>query len=306
MINQHQERFFLSFAFFFVCLSFLSCQHHENTGAGEELNAIITQSEDSIANAQRKDSCTLLIQLKGVDDRIIEKVMPISLNSNTDTIKLRTDRKGRSEISVPLNLFSMVVDNDTFLIETTNCGGSELKEQITLPYRTIRGRIMDKEGTPLTQMPIHARIAHREKINKRKFKIVNYENDLTFHTDSLGYYTFVVPSDAFLISLRSCGFLIGKISHEEMQKYPTQNFLFIPFKVKNICGYDIPQYHFYLNREVNVDMENHQDLFSMDDRLDTIKSIIVVGIGSQNKIVKRVVKRDAVFNVGEFRVCVND
>ncbi len=287
-------------------LSLLSCQQHAENRQETQSDSILVESVDSTRRKIAKDSCVVRIELYGTDGERFRFPKTITL----DTQMAKTDSNGVLNIVLPLGKFRLSVDGDSVDLSTREYGGAEITEKVFTSYRTVKGRIMEKDGTPLRYLPVHLQTVERKKtVGRKKWKTSISLEEVSFKTDSLGYYKTFVPETIHQATLRSGGLLVGTFTREEVFHYPTQNFLFAPFNVRNICGYSIPEYHFYLeNKEMgfSVDMNDFKSFCHQEEALETMQKVTLVGVGKSGKIVKTLRKRNCCFNVGEIRVCVQD
>ncbi len=99
----------------------------------------------------------------------------------------------------PLNKkIVLVAGRDTHSIVLPNNGGVEcIKTFLLDDWLALRGRIMDLEGEPHQGMPIKLHIQY-----KKRERNADYSQDISFVTDSLGYYTVTIPSQARKVVLR--------------------------------------------------------------------------------------------------------
>ncbi len=289
-----------------ILLFFFSCQQHTENSRNFQYDSIPVESVDSTKRKMAKDSCVVKIELYGTDGERFRFSKTITL----DTQIAKTDSDGVLNIVLPLGKFRLMVDDDSLDLSTRECGGLEITEKVFTSYRTVRGRIMEKDGTPLRYLPVHLQTMVRTKtVGRKKWKTSVSLEEVSFKTDSLGYYKTYVPETIHQATMRSGGLYVGTFTREEVLRYPTQNFLFVPFNVRNICGYSIPEYHFYLeNSEMgfSVDMHDFNSFCHQEEALESMQKITLVGVGKSGKIVKTLRKRNGCFNVGEIRVCVQD
>lgn len=287
-------------------LSLFSCQQNAENTPNVQADSIAVEQIDSTEGKIAKDSCAVRIELYGMDGERFKFSKSISLDSQM----IMTDSDGVLDLVLPLGIFRLAVDGDSLDLSTKSYGGTEIKEKIFTRYRTVRGRIMEKDGTPLRYLPVHLQTVVRTKpVGRKRWKTAVSLEEVSFKTDSLGYYRTYVPETIHQATLHSGGLLIGTFSREEALRYPTQNFLFTPFNVRNICGYHIPEYHFYIqNKEtgLSVDMSDYQAFCEYESTLDSLQKVTLVGVGKSGKFARTLRKRNGVFGVGEIRVCVQD
>ncbi len=289
----------------FLLLLF-SCQQHTGNSQRTQSDSISVESVDSTMKKVAKDSCVVRIELYGTDGERFKFQKSVSLDSQI----AKTDSDGVLNVVLPLGTFRLMVDGDSLDLLTKEYGGAEITEKVFVSYRTVKGRIMEKDGTPLRYLPVHLQTVVRTKsVSRKKWKTAISLEEVSFKTDSLGYYKTFVPETIHQATLRSGGLLVGTFTREEVMRYPTQNFLFVPFNVRNICGYSIPEYRFCLeNREMgfSVDMGDFNSFCQQEEALETMQKVTLVGVGKSGRLVKTLRKRNGCFNVGEIRVCVQD
>lgn len=286
------------------CL-FFSCQSVVETEKQPD-SAVITQTKDSVELGLSKDSCRLSLVFQDVEGKLIGSSLEVLLGESFDSLpRMACVSNGRLDTLVHVSDYIVVVANDTFYLTTQNYGGKDLLEQFTLPCRKVTGRIMEVDGTPITKMPLHARISIREKGKGRRWKKKVLPDEPLIFTDSLGYYQMIVPENVAEVSLRTSGFLVGRFVRKELLEHGAQNFLFEPFRVRNLCSDYLPQYNYYLedNDGVSIDVQDRNTLFASDSLLENTPTITMVAMGYEGKIVRKLKKRNKVFRSTEIRIC---
>ena len=223
---------------------------------------------------------------------------------DTSTI-YKSDESGIIERVLKLDDYYFMVADETFNI-TEARGGDTLKLSWQLPVYEVKGRIMEVDGTPLKCMPLHVHCQEKRKLRIWRRK-ETYDRDELIYTDSLGYYRTYVPQNTESVTLRSCGFLVGKISRKEMMNYPTQNFLFEPFSIVNVWGDYVPPYTHQLmipSTNDTINMEDRTAFFACDSLLESLPSVNWIASSRYGKTRKNIKKRNAVFQRTAFKITV--
>jgi hypothetical protein len=284
---------------------FFSCQSVVENAKQPDA-ALITQTKDSVEAGLSKDFCRLSLVFQDVEGKLIKNSLDILMGEEFDSMsRVACVSNGRLDTLVQLSDYIVVVANDTFYLSTQNYGGKDLLEQFMLPCRVVTGRIMEVDGTPIKKMPIHVRISIREKGKGRRWKKMVLPDEPLIFTDSLGYYQMIVPEDVAEVSLRTSGFLVGKFVRKELLEHGAQNFLFEPFKVRNLCSDYLPQYNYYLEDEegASIDVQDRNTLFASDSLLENLSTITMVATGYEGQIVRKLKKKNKVFRSTEIRIC---
>ena len=115
-----------------------------------------------------------------------------------------------------------------------------------------------------------------------------------------------MPHEVSSLTLRSCGFLIGTISKLELIKYPTQNFLYMPVAIQNICGETVPDYVCSVTVKdmgITTSMSDWDDFFKHDDLLESVDDVILTARYGKSVMSRKIRKRDAVFRNAAFSIC---
>jgi hypothetical protein len=294
--------------------SFFSCQNYSEFGIGV--------SQDTIDSVEVADSLLVIPSMKLSKDSVcvcfsfidakasrIESCLPVNLILSDGISSYMMNHPGRYDTTLPLMDMCLVVSSDTFFYSLAEYAGDTLKETITLDVFQVKGRIMEEDGTPLKQMPVHIHPKYKPKtykIRKKNREIDNFDNDVLTYTDSLGYYKAYVPHDVFSLTLRSCGFLVGTISKLELIKYPTQNFLYMPVSIQNICGETVPDYVCSVTVKdmgITTSMSDWNDFFKHDDLLESVNDVILTAKYGKSTMSRRIKKRNAVFRGAAFTIC---
>ncbi len=286
-----------------------ACQRGaEQPAASGQDSVAVAESVDSVDASVPKGSCRMVLVCRGVDGEPCVNLPLVLISENGVESNALTDGKGRFESFVGLGDFRVVVKTDTLDISTKAFSGTELVECVSVPCRTIRGRIMEKDGTPLQNMPLHIRTWEKDPTKGRRAKQTLSPEEPFLKTDSLGYYKCALPENVSEIQIRSCGFQLGRIPRKEFLQYPVQNFLFIPFTVRNICSEFAPSYQFFIvtKEGVRVDMQNRTELFAADSMLDSLPRASLVAVDGDENVVRKMSKRNGVFNLSVLSVCRNE
>lgn len=308
---------FLRANFIFFILLFSSCQHIQeriNTIVGEEKDTVLdstnttvlqdTLMPDSVAPLS-KDSVHLKFLFKDANGRNINTRIPVLMCFNSVFETVYTNNSGYIDTIVDLNDVQIVIAPDTLYYPISDYAGEVLLEDFMLPLRSVRGRIMEEDGTPLRFMPIHV---HSKFKSKGKKDIESFDDDFVVTTDSFGYYRTYVPENVFRVTLRSCGFFVGAITRYELLNYPTQNFLFIPFEFKNLCGDITPAYQMSIvlkDIDLTIPADVMSELFKYDDVLESSSEAYFIAERGSSTLRKKSTKRNAVFRSTMFTVCVH-
>lgn len=305
------------FLFSLLFLALLACQGADSERASQEvLSDSISSSLDSLpslnANSISKDSFLLSLLFKDVNGRVIAPNDSIALfMGGTDTILFALDSLLPLNILCPIGQsIELYTTNDSFLIPMQQKGGVEVKKEIYLSdWVALQGRIMDVDGTPHQAMPIKLHAQYKKRESK-----ANYSNDLSFQTDSLGYYSVTIPSKARKVVLRCCGFLVGEITKKEWMNYPTHNFLFNPFELENLCSDSIPEGEFTVivpsesgweNPELIYKNRNDWNSFFQECEVLEQEDLIAIQFETQNlNQTKKIRKRNAYFRDPIVRICL--
>lgn len=308
---------FLRLFFILHILLFSSCQHIQerlNTIVGEEKDSVLdststhvlqdTLTLDSVPPLS-KDSVHLKFLFKDVNGRSVNTRIPVLMCFNSVFETIYTNNNGYIDTIVDLNDVQIVISPDTLYYPVSDYAGDILNESFVLPLRSVRGRIMEEDGTPLRFMPIHV---HSKFKSKGKKDIESFDDDFIVRTDSFGYYRTYVPENVFRVTLRSCGFFVGAITRHELLSYPTQNFLFIPFEFKNLCGEATPVYQMSIllkDIDLTISADVMSELFKYDDVLESTSEAYFIAERGNSTLRKKSTKRNAVFRSTMFTVCVH-
>lgn len=202
------------------------------------------------------------------------------------------------------HVIQVVYAEDTLVSYFDMRGGEELNDHIQLNVLPMYGRIMDNDGTPHQNMPV--RVHYRLS---KKDRSMACENDLMFHTDSLGYYRTYVSTSFHSIVLRSCGFVFGIIPKKEFDQYPKQNFLFNPFEVENRCADCLPKHEFFLNLMMadgsmkSIPAEKWPSLFAQDESLENMDEVSLQVSFAVKTYTYRLKKKNGAFKLPKMSVC---
>lgn len=194
--------------------------------------------------------------------------------------------------------------NDTLATYFDMSGGEVLNDHIQINVLPMYGRIMDNDGTPHQNMPVHVHY----RLSK-KDKSMACESDLVFRTDSKGYYRTYVSTSFHTIVLRSCGFAFGFIPKKEFSQYPKQNFLFNPYEVENRCSYYVPEHELFLcatledGTSKTIMAEKWDNLFSEDAMLDNLEEISLLARFETKSYTYKLKKRNGAFRLPKLSVC---
>ncbi len=194
--------------------------------------------------------------------------------------------------------------NDTLATYFDMSGGEVLNDHIQINVLPMYGRIMDNDGTPHQNMPVHVHY----RLSK-KDKSMACESDLVFRTDSKGYYRTYVSTSFHTIVLRSCGFAFGFIPKKEFLQYPKQNFLFNPYEVENRCSYYVPEHELFLcatledGTSKTIMAEKWDNLFSEDAMLDNLEEISLLARFETKSYTYKLKKRNGAFRLPKLSVC---
>ncbi len=264
---------------------------------------------DSLKNlpvALSKDSVCLKFVFSDVKGVAIHPGYPITLCLGSDYCVIPTKEKGSIDTIVSICNLSLPVGVDTFYYSLSDYAGDTLYEEISLSVKEFKGRIMEEDGTPLKHMPVHVHSRYKKKSKKIKEE---YGDDMLVYTDSLGYYYGYTDPNIYELVLRTCGFLVGKISRYELMTYPTQNFLYKPFFINNLCGDTIPSFVYTVDipdMDVSVSTDNWSNFFSYDEMLESSQSAKITATYRRARFTKKITKRDALFRNPSFTICVHD
>lgn len=200
----------------------------------------------------------------------------------------------------------VVYSNDTLITYESMKGGEELNDHLQLNVRPMYGRIMDNNGTPHVNMPVHMHFR-----SGKKDRTSACGSDVFFTTDSSGYYHTYVPTYFHSIVLRTCGFVFGVIPRAEFESYPKQNFLFDPFEVENRCAYGLPHHDFFIEIPVSegfdnmsVEAKNWPALFALDQTLEMEESVRLKVVFPHRTSTYKLKKRNGAFYVPKLQVCI--
>lgn len=263
-----------------------------------------TMAVDSVAPLS-KDSVHIKFVFKDVNGRNISTSIPVQMCFNSVFETIYTNQNGCVDTIIDLSDVQIVIAPDTLYYPVSDYAGDILHESFVLPLRSVRGRIMEEDGTPLRFMPIHV---HSKFKSKGKKDIESFDDDFIVKTDSFGYYRTYVPEGVFRVTLRSCGFFVGAISRHELLSYPTQNFLFIPFEFRNLCGEITPAYTMSIRLndiDLTISADVMSELFKYDDVLESASEVYFIAERGNSTLRKKSTKRNAVFRNTMFTVCVH-
>jgi hypothetical protein len=330
--NQYSDTaFFLKFRmknwllYIVLLFSVVACSSSDTTEVGghEEVDSLLllmNQPQDSLFNDSSfnvisKDSFLLSLTFFDINRVMVNPSDTFCLLLNGDSILFSANKFDSLRFLLPMNKnIQLLADGDTFDISTPMEGGVEVHKNIPLlEWIGLRGRIMDVDGTPHRAMPIflHPQYQKRERHP-------DYSNDLSFTTDSLGYYSVTISAKARRVILRCCGFLVGDISEKEWLTYPTHNFLYNPFEVENLCGDSIPEGEFSIivpsEGEFGWDFPEFsytpdgdwQRFFSQCNRLEHDDLIAIQFTSIERTEIKKIRKRNAYFRNPTIRICLKN
>lgn len=271
-----------------------------------------TKIEDSLSlNNPRKikiskDSFSFSCHFVDKANVPIRKVILFEIFKDTTVEIFQTNQQGEfsSRFKKGNNLV-MTYQGDELISIPSQFDDAEISTVFVLNLLPLRGRIMDRKGTPLANMPVQI---YRKKGKRGKYDF--QDNDPVIYTDSAGYYFTYLRDDAYSIVLHSCGFLVGEISKKEWKTYPKHNFLFEPFSVENTCDGFTPDAHFSLSFSFQQDEEptvvslrDWTDLFPYHNQLEAY-DMLTVYFNCENYTGKRTVKkRSCIFRNQSFSVC---
>lgn len=220
-------------------------------------------------------------------------------------INLTSDENGSiSYMTKNDHMVFVTYANDTLATYFNMNGGEMLNDHIQINVLPMYGRIMDNDGTPHQNMPVHVHY----RLSK-KDKSMACESDLVFHTDCKGYYRTYVSTSFHSIVLRSCGFAFGFIPKKEFSQYPKQNFLFNPYEVENRCSYYVPEHELFLcatledGTSKTIMAEKWENLFSEDAMLDNLEEISLLARFETKSYTYKLKKRNGAFRLPKLSVC---
>lgn len=240
-----------------------------------------------------------------LDDENRPMHRPVVYQWGDDSLPAMTDEKGELMRVCKLGTYLLIVNrSDTFMV-TPSMGGDTLSITWNLPLKELKGRVMETDGTPLRDMPLHI---HYKTLGKKKRGWKDsFVNDELIHTDSMGYYLTYVPANSATVSLRTCGFLVGTVSRYELIHYPMQNFLYEPFNIENAWGDYVPPYQHRLvvvATKDTIPMDDWAVFFSYDSLLESVPSIRWIATSEHGTTRKNIRKQNAVFRNASFKVFV--
>lgn len=310
-------------SFCILALVLVACKHvnqkqpMENTMV-DSVSSVSTIS-DSLQPSKKnllvgEDSILLSLSFHDSKHSIIKPAEPFALLiGEEEFIEFYPVYADSLKFPCPINKeINLLAGSDTFVIKLPKNGGVEVKKTFLLnDWLALRGRIMDVDGAPHQAMPIKLHTQY-----KKRERNPDYSHDISFITDSLGYYTVTIPSIARKVVLRSCGFLVGEITKFEWENYPTHNFLFNPFEVENLCGDSIPEGEFSIIVPTESGWENPElvytynqdwkEFFTTCERLEQEDLIAIQFDMSFNVQTKKLRKRNAYFRDPIVRVCLRN
>lgn len=301
---------------FVIVVFFLSsCQHiQENVQSVRDedsvpdssfVNAADSVISDSVAFLS-KDSVRIKLHFKDFNGKNIHAPVPVQICFHSVFENKYTNDKGFIDTIIGLNDFQIVLSKDTFYYPVSDYAGDTLKEDFILPIRFMKGRIMENDGTPLSFMPLHIHSKFKEKGKK---DVESFDDDFIIQTDSFGYYRTYVPENVFRVSIRTCGFLVGFVSRHELLTYPTQNFLFVPYEFRNLCGERTPVYSVSItlpDLDISIPTDIMSEFFTYDDVLESAESVILVAERGNSTLRKKISKRSGIFRNTVFSICMHD
>lgn len=259
------------------------------------------------ATAVAPDSFRVMIEFFDAFGESMRHPIEIQLEDNFFPDVRMTDARGMLTYTAHKDHTVYVVyANDTLITYENMKGGEEFNDHLQLNVRPMYGRIMDNDGTPHVNMPVHMHFR-----SGKKDRTSSCGSDMFFQTDSAGYYHTYVPTSFHSIVLRSCGFVFGVIPRREFESYPKQNFLFNPFEVENRCAYNVPPHDFTIDIPVDdgfdkmtVNATDWPALFALDQTLEAEESVVVRVAFPQRTYSYRVKKRNGAFYVPKMQVCL--
>ena len=235
--------------------------------------------------------------------RLFVPSLKITCQSDDGLLSERTVLDGILDTLVDGRELEFFHDGNYFHFELDDKAGAVVEEEVRLPYFIIKGRIMESDGTPLVKMPVRL----HQKFKRKRGEKEDFENDVLLYTDGRGYYESYVSAEAVGASLRSCGFLVGNCSRSELVNYPTQNFLFEPFSIRNICGEDIPDFRFTMKIEDSAfDFQDKKRLFEYDGLFEKADAVRITAKSDRTVQTKKITKRNGVFRNPSFTICHHD
>lgn len=259
------------------------------------------------AHAIHADSVRIVIEFFDAFGEPMNHPVEIQLEDNFFPDTRMTDRHGTlTYMTHKDHVVYVVYSNDTLITYENMKGGEELTDHLQLNVRPMYGRIMDNNGTPHVNMPVHMHFR-----SGWKDRTSACGSDVLFTTDSSGYYHTYVPTYFHSIVLRTCGFVFGVIPRAEFESYPKQNFLFDPFEVENRCAYGLPHHEFFLEIPVSegydkmsVEAKNWPALFALDQTLEMEESAVVKIVFPHRTSAYKLKKRNGAFYVPKMQVCI--
>ncbi len=259
------------------------------------------------AHAIHADSVRIVIEFFDAFGEPMNHPVEIQLEDNFFPDTRMTDHHGTlTYMTHKDHVVYVVYSNDTLITYENMKGGEELTDHLQLNVRPMFGRIMDNNGTPHVNMPVHMHFR-----SGRKDRTSACGSDVLFTTDSSGYYHTYVPTYFHSIVLRTCGFVFGVIPRAEFESYPKQNFLFDPFEVENRCAYGLPHHEFFLEIPVSegydkmsVEAKNWPALFALDQTLEMSESVVVKIVFPHRTSTYKLKKRNGAFYVPKMQVCI--
>ncbi len=259
------------------------------------------------AHAIPADSVRIVIEFFDAFGEPMNHPVEIQVEDNFFPDTRMTDRHGTlTYMTHKDHVVYVVYSNDTLVTYESMKGGEELNDHLQLNVRPMYGRIMDNNGTPHVNMPVHMHFR-----SGRKDRTSACGSDVFFTTDSSGYYHTYVPTYFHSIVLRTCGFVFGVIPRAEFESYPKQNFLFDPFEVENRCAYGLPHHDFFIEIPVSegfdnmsVEAKNWPALFALDQTLEMEESVRLKVVFPHRTSTYKLKKRNGAFYVPKLQVCI--
>lgn len=300
---------------FFITLFFVSCQTKvdENGVVDSNVESIDTIREEkqdslcgSIVQSLSKDSVCFRLSFRDINGSSIPTQIPFGFCLDGGFESQQTDANGLFDTIVAIHDLIIATRNDSFYYSLDEYAGDTMNEGISLPVRVVRGRVMEEDGTPLRQMPIHVHSFF--KTDKRKIVDDLFENDLLTYTDSMGYYCTYVPENVFKVSLRTCGFLLGNITRHELLNYPRQNFLYMPFSIRNICADDAPMFLFSVtdqDLDITISADNWDEFFKYDEVFENSQRVVLTAVYGRSRLSKKITKKNGLFRNPSFTICLH-
>lgn len=251
------------------------------------------------------DSVRVMIEFFDAFGSVLSSPIEVTVIDDYLPSVLLTDNKGVvSFMAKSDHVIQVVYSEDTLVSYFDMKGGEEMNDHIQLNVLPMYGRIMDNDGTPHQNMPVH--VHYRMS---KKDKTMACESDLVFRTDSFGYYRTYVSTSFHSIVLRSCGFAFGFIPKKEFGQYPKQNFLFNPYEVENRCAYCVPDHEFFLKLQMEdgslrtIPAENWKNLFAADDLLENMNEVSLQVSFAVKSYTYKLKKKNGAFKLPKMVVC---